>query len=63
MAVKKRIAKDSGGKDKVSKTGKAATAKGDAGSDEGQITEVKQKTTGEPPHNLHRRADWFKKRH
>ena len=66
MVVKKTDAKDRKGKVKnaAAAAGKetAATGADDSGDSEGQLTEVKPKT-GEPSDNLHRRADWFQKRH
>ncbi|MDX6499208.1 MAG: hypothetical protein QOG23_2468 [Blastocatellia bacterium] len=38
-------------------------AKDNSEGDEEELGPVKPKTTGEPPDNLQRRADWFKKRH
>jgi hypothetical protein len=38
-------------------------AKDNSEGDEEELGPVKPKTTGEPPDNLHRRAEWFKKRH
>jgi hypothetical protein len=38
-------------------------AKDNSEGDEDELGPVKPKTTGEPPDNLHRRAEWFKKRH
>jgi hypothetical protein len=66
MVVKKTDAKDRSGKVKNAAAAAdketAATGADDSGGSEGQLTEVKPKT-GEPSDNLHRRADWFQKRH
>ncbi len=59
MSSKDRDVKDSDNAEKESQP--AATD--DSESDEGELGPVKPKTTGEPPDNLHRRAEWFKKRH
>jgi len=47
--------------DKADKTSRPA--KDNSEGDEDELGPVKPKTTGEPPDNLHRRAEWFKKRH
>ena len=57
--------KDTDDKDRDSETANKEprrTAEDDSDGDEGELTAVKPKT-GEPPDNLRRRADWFKKRH
>ena len=58
-------AKDGGAKggtnDKAEKESPLATDNSE--SDESELGPVKPKTKGEPSDNLHRRADWFKKRH
>jgi hypothetical protein len=41
----------------------SSPAKDNAEGGEDELGPVKPKTTGEPPDNLHRRAEWFKKRH
>ena len=59
-------AKDGGAKggtnDEANKDSRSTTAD-DSDGDESELGPVKPKTTGEPSDNLHRRADWFKKRH
>jgi hypothetical protein len=51
-------------KDKAAEKGKEkANVANDAAGDEGELTEVKPKSTGEPPDNRHKRSDWFQKRH
>jgi hypothetical protein len=47
--------------DKADKESRSATDNSE--SDESELGAVKPKTTGEPADNLHRRAEWFKKRH
>jgi hypothetical protein len=54
--------KDVKATDKADKESRPAAAD-DSDSDESDLGPVKPKTTGEPPDNLHRRAEWFKKRH
>ena len=65
MAVEKKDAKDRVGKDKTAGSkGKEEprSVADDSAGEEGELTEVKPKT-GEPSDNLHRRAEWFQKRH
>jgi len=61
MASKDTDAKDSD-HEKTDKGSRPTTAD-DPDEGESELGPVKPKTTGEPPDNLHRRADWFKKRH
>ena len=59
-------AKDRGTEDRraasVTEKSSGRTDEGDPGGDEGELTAVRPKT-GEPPGNLRRRAEWFRKRH
>jgi len=59
MTSKKTDAKDSDGR----KADKSRPPAADNSEGESGLGPVKPNTTGEPPDNLHRRADWFKKRH
>jgi hypothetical protein len=45
------------------KADKSRPPAADNSESDSELGPVKPKTTGEPPDNLHRRADWFKKRH
>ena len=60
MTSKDKDEKDSDSEAADKESGR--TAEDDSNGDEGELTAVKPKT-GEPPDNLRRRTDWFKKRH
>jgi len=60
VATKDKDVKDADS-DKADKESRPATDNSE--SDEDELGPVKSKTTGEPPDNLDRRAEWFKKRH
>jgi len=59
MLDKDKDVRDTNEADKESRP----AAADDPDGSETELGPVKPKTTGEPADNLHRRADWFKKRH
>jgi len=61
VASKDKDVKDADN-DEANKDSRSTTAD-DSDGRESELGPVKPKTTGEPSDNLHRRADWFKKRH
>ena len=58
MATEDKDVKDADQPDKES-----ASATDNSDGDESELGAVKPASTGEPADNLHRRAEWFKKRH